>query len=147
MPWHWGPTVLAGGELESARQLLLGTTAPLHLRGTGRKSPSYPTHLFPTVSLAGTPGPTGTEPRWVLARAQPGEDEGPAGARAACPTLRRLGLHEGFDEQICGLSVEGQGVAQRLQVRALLQERFLQAHATGVEVLLEGERPPDAQQV
>lgn len=63
------------------------------------------------------------------------------GARAARPTLRRLGLHEGFDEEICGLGVEGQGITQRLQVRALLQECLLQPHTTGMEVLLEGDKP------
>lgn len=68
------------------------------------------------------------------------------GARAARPTLRRLGLHEGFDEEICGLGVEGQGITQRLQVRALLQECLLQPHTTGMEVLLEGDKPQDAQQ-
>lgn len=44
------------------------------------------------------------------------------------------------------MGVEGQGIAQRLQVRALLQERFLQPHTAGMEVLLEGKRPQDAQQ-
>lgn len=29
-------------------------------------------------------------------------------------TLRRLGLHKCFDERVSGLSVQGQGVAQRL---------------------------------
>lgn len=82
-----------------------------------------------------------------MGQPSPWGGRGPRGARAACPTLRRLGLHEGFDEQICGLGVEGQGVAQRLQVGALLQERFLQPHAAGMEVLLEGERPQAAQQL
>lgn len=60
------------------------------------------------------------------------------GARAVHPTLRRLSLHKGFDEEVGGLGVEGQGVAQRLQVRALLQECLLQPHAASMEVLLEG---------
>lgn len=51
-------------------------------------------------------------------------------------TLGRLCLHEGLDEQVRGLGVEGQGVAQGLQVWAFLQEGLLEAHATRVEVLL-----------
>lgn len=51
-------------------------------------------------------------------------------------TLGRLGLHEGLDEQVGGLGVERQGVAQGLQVGALLQEGLLEAHAARVEVLL-----------
>lgn len=53
-------------------------------------------------------------------------------------TLGRLRLHECLDEQVGGLRVEGQGVAQGLQVWALLQESFLEAHATCMEVLLWG---------
>lgn len=51
-------------------------------------------------------------------------------------TLGRLRLHEGLDEQVSGLRVEGQGVAQGLQVRALFQKGLLEAHATCMEVLL-----------
>lgn len=51
-------------------------------------------------------------------------------------TLCSLRLHEGLDEQVGSLRVEGQGVAQRLQVRALLQEGLLEAHTASVEVLL-----------
>lgn len=40
------------------------------------------------------------------------------------------------DELVCGLRVQRQGVAQRLQVWALLQEGLLQAHTASVEVLL-----------
>lgn len=47
-----------------------------------------------------------------------------------------LGLDELLDELVGGLGVQGQGVAERLQVRALLQERLLQPHTPGVEVLL-----------
>jgi len=69
----------------------------------------------------------------------PWRGRGPGwGAKAVHPTLRSLGLHKGFDEEVSGLGVEGQGIAQRLQVGALLQERLLQAHAARVEVLLEG---------
>lgn len=53
-------------------------------------------------------------------------------------TLGRLRLHECLDEQVGGLRVEGQGVAQGLQVWTLLQEGFLEAHATRMEVLLWG---------
>ena len=53
-------------------------------------------------------------------------------------TLGRLRLHECLDEQVGGLRVEGQGIAQGLQVWALLQESFLEAHATCMEVLLWG---------
>ena len=47
-----------------------------------------------------------------------------------------LGLDKGPDELVCGLCVEGQGVVQRLQVRALLQEGLLQTHSPRMEVLL-----------
>lgn len=64
------------------------------------------------------------------------------------PTLRSLGLHKGFDEEVSSLGVEGQGIAQRLQVGALLQECLLQPHTTGMEVLLEeGEWPWGPQQL
>lgn len=62
-------------------------------------------------------------------------------------TLGGLRLHEGLNEQVGGLRVEGQGIAQRLQVRALLQEGLLEAHAARVEVLLwaqGGEVRPEA---
>lgn len=62
-------------------------------------------------------------------------------------TLGGLRLHEGLNEQVGGLRVEGQGVAQGLQVRALLQEGLLEAHAARVEVLLwaqGGEVRPEA---
>lgn len=51
-------------------------------------------------------------------------------------TLGSLRLHEGLNEQVGGLRVEGQGIAQGLQVRALLQEGLLEAHTARVEVLL-----------
>ena len=51
-------------------------------------------------------------------------------------TLGVLWEDELPDELVCGLRVQRQGVAQRLQVWTLFQEGFLQAHATGVEVLL-----------
>lgn len=47
-----------------------------------------------------------------------------------------LGEDELPDQLVCGLSVQGQGVAQRLQIGTLLQEGLLQTHAAGVEVLL-----------
>lgn len=53
-----------------------------------------------------------------------------------CHTLSILREHELPDEFVCGLCVQRQGVAQRLQVRTLFQECLLQANATGVEVLL-----------
>lgn len=51
-------------------------------------------------------------------------------------TLRVLRLNKGLNEFIGGLRVQGEGVVQRQQVRALLQEGLLQAHAACVEVLL-----------
>lgn len=53
-----------------------------------------------------------------------------------CSTLSALGQDKLPDELVCGLRVQRQGVAQRLQVWALLQESLLQADASGVEVLL-----------
>lgn len=55
-------------------------------------------------------------------------------------TLGPLRLHECLDEQVSGLRIEGQGIAQGLQVWTLLQEGFLEAHATCVEVLLWGRK-------
>lgn len=52
-------------------------------------------------------------------------------------TLRMLRGDEGLDERVGGLRVERQGVAQRRQLGALLQEGLLQAAAAGVEVLLQ----------
>jgi len=49
-----------------------------------------------------------------------------------------LGLDEGFDEGVGGLRVQGEGVAQRLQLGALLEEVLFEAVAAGVEVLLDG---------
>lgn len=51
-------------------------------------------------------------------------------------TLSALRQDKLPDEFVRGLRVQRQGVAQRLQVWALLQEGLLQANATGVEVLL-----------
>ena len=54
----------------------------------------------------------------------------------ARPTLCMLGQDELLDELVGGLGVERQRVAEGLQVRAFLQERLLQPHPSGVEVLL-----------
>lgn len=40
-------------------------------------------------------------------------------------TLSCLSLDKGFDESVRGLSVQGQSIAERLQVWAFLQEGFL----------------------
>lgn len=50
--------------------------------------------------------------------------------------------HEGLDERVGGLRVEREGVAQRRQLGAALQERLLQPVAAGVEVLLDGKHKP-----
>ena len=50
--------------------------------------------------------------------------------------MRVLRLHKRLDQFVGGLRVEGQSVVQRQQVGALLQERLLQTHASGMEVLL-----------
>lgn len=55
-------------------------------------------------------------------------------------TLSVLGEDKLPDELVCRLGVKRQGVVQRLQVRAFLQEGFLQPHAASVEVLLCRER-------
>lgn len=64
-------------------------TAPLHLQGTGGKSPSFSTHLSPTVSLSGTPSPLGQSQggSWAQCSQGPEEDEDPVGAKVVCPTL------------------------------------------------------------
>lgn len=51
-------------------------------------------------------------------------------------TLCILGLNEGLDEFVGGLSVEGQGVVQRQQVWTLLKECLLQSHTSSMEILL-----------
>ncbi|ETE65862.1 hypothetical protein L345_08360, partial [Ophiophagus hannah] len=52
-------------------------------------------------------------------------------------TLSGLGLDEGFDEQVCGLCVEREGVAQGLQIWAFLQEGFFKTNSSCMEVLLQ----------
>ncbi len=47
-----------------------------------------------------------------------------------------LGGHKGLDERVCWLSVEGQSVTQRGQLRTFLQECLLQPVASCMEVLL-----------
>lgn len=59
-------------------------------------------------------------------------------------TLCVLRLDKGFNEFICGLCVEGQGVVEGQEVGTLLQERLLQAHTTSVEVLLTYKRAHDS---
>lgn len=51
-------------------------------------------------------------------------------------TLCVLRLDKGLDEFVCGLGVEGKGVVERLKIRTLFQESFLQTHTTGMEILL-----------
>lgn len=51
-------------------------------------------------------------------------------------TLSVLREDELPDELVGGLRVQRQGVAQRLEIWTLLQERLLQAHTAGMEVLL-----------
>ena len=51
-------------------------------------------------------------------------------------TLLVLRLHESLDEHVGGLGVQREGVAQRLQLGALLQKVALEAVARPVEVLL-----------
>ena len=52
--------------------------------------------------------------------------------------LGRLRADKRLDERVCRLGVQGQGVAQGLQLLALIQESFLQALTTSMEVLLDG---------
>lgn len=52
------------------------------------------------------------------------------------PTLRGLGANILLDQGIRRLRVEAESVLQRLQIRALFEERPLQAVSTSVEVLL-----------
>lgn len=59
-----------------------------------------------------------------------------SGATLLSLTLCSLRLHERLNEQVGSLCVERQGVAQGLQIRALLQEGLLEAHTASVEVLL-----------
>ena len=53
-------------------------------------------------------------------------------------TLRCLRAYKGLDEGVCSLGVQGQGVAEGLQLCALIQEGLLQAAAVSVEILLDG---------
>lgn len=52
------------------------------------------------------------------------------------PTLSVLCRHECLDEHVGCLRVKREGVTQRRQLGALLQERLLQPVATSMEVLL-----------
>lgn len=52
-------------------------------------------------------------------------------------TLGVLRGDKGLDESVGALGVEGQGVAQRGQLGALLHEGLLQTVSSGVEVLLQ----------
>ena len=52
--------------------------------------------------------------------------------------LGSLRADKRLNERVRGLGVQGQGVAQGLQLLALVQESFLQALPAGVEVLLDG---------
>lgn len=57
--------------------------------------------------------------------------------RAAPLTLGVLRGDKGLDESVGALGVEGQGVAQRGQLGALLHKGLLQTVSSGVEVLLQ----------
>jgi len=52
-------------------------------------------------------------------------------------TLWSLRLNEGFYERVGSLCVERQSISQWLQLGTFVQERFLEATAAGVEVLLD----------
>lgn len=52
------------------------------------------------------------------------------------PTLGLLCHHKCLDEKVSCLRVQREGVTQRRQLGALLQERLLQPVATSMEVLL-----------
>lgn len=53
-------------------------------------------------------------------------------------TLRYLRINELLDQDICGLSVEIEGVFQRLKFWTLLQEVFLQPISSSMKILLKG---------
>lgn len=52
-------------------------------------------------------------------------------------TLSCLGLNEGLDKGVCSLGVEGEGISQGLQLRALIEESLLETVATSMEILLD----------